>query len=136
MRQGGFGLFVFALSRNVGDKIIYRVTVHFLLSQALYVSALKLQNLLYYMRGSLCIYGPANLKSKSAPERISVLRSCDTHNAFNAAAEKAGTNIYIWVIGLWSLYKSWRPSRDKWPKTTFCGGYSLSFEVRSQCRLR
>lgn len=101
MRQGGFGLFVFALSRNVGDKIMYRVTVHFLLSQALYVSALKLQNLLYYMRGSLCIYGPANLKSKSAPERISVLRSCDTHNAFNAAAEKAGTE-YI-HLGHWAL---------------------------------
>lgn len=43
------------------------------------------------MRGSLCIYGPANLKSKSVPERNAVLLPCDTHNAFNAAAEKAGT---------------------------------------------
>lgn len=53
------------------------------------------------MRGSLCIYGSANLKSKSAPETIAVLRSSDTHNAFNAAAEKAGTE-YI-HLGHWAL---------------------------------
>ena len=64
------------------------------------------------MRGSLCIYGPANLKSKSAPERNAVLLPCDTHNAFNAAAEKAGTE-YIHLGHLRSLFKSWRPSRDK-----------------------
>ena len=89
------------------------------------------------MRGSLCIYGPANLKSKSAPEGMSVLRSCDTHNAFNAVAQKAGTEyIHLGHSALESIYYSWRPSRDTWPKTTFCGGYSLSFEVRSQCRFR
>lgn len=86
------------------------------------------------MRGSLCIYGPTNLKSKCAPERNAVLLPCDTHNAFNAAAEKAGTE-YVHLGHLRSLFKSWRPSRDKWPKTTFCEGHSLNIEVRSQCRL-